>query len=265
MSLISVKRRTLRLSIVNKFHLWKYSSLKILSQGVSVNGGRNNQGKTTIWHKGGGHKRILRNVLNFYSSFNSRAVVCRLEYDPNRTGWIALLQNDNRYYYTLAARGMQVGDVLTLNHLIPGNSMELRKIPSGALIYNLEPFPKSKAIYIKSAGSSATLVSKNILTNLAIVRFPSGLRKLLSLDCTVSLGCISNHSHKDIVLGLAGRSRWLNRRPIVRGVAMNPIDHPHGGGEGKTAAGRHPVTPWGKLTKGKVTRNVKKPLLYIVK
>lgn len=223
-------------------------------------GGRNSQGRITIRHRGGRHKRQYR-VIDFKrDKYGVQAKVVSIEYDPNRTARIAMLQYvDGEKRYILAPLGINVGDVLSSGpdaEVRVGNALPLSQIPMGIPIHNLELVPGKGAQIVRSAGGSATMVAKE--GNFARVRLPSGELRLIRIDCMATIGQLGNVEHEGISIGKAGRSRWLGRRPKVRGVAMNPIDHPHGGGEGKSSGGRHPSTPWGKPTKGYKTRKVKK-------
>ncbi len=255
------------LSLIDNFFLWKGSPVKSLTSGFKNSSGRNNTGRITVRHRGGGHKQSYRSV-DFFRSVEGFSIVTRLEYDPNRSSFLALLHSSNNSLsYILCPRGLKIGDKISVGTVLnfkSGNAFPLSKIPLGSTIHNVEQFPGTGGLYVRSAGAYAQLISKNLNTGLAILRLPSGERRLFSLSCKATLGSVSNLNHKEVILGKAGRSRWLNKRPSVRGVAMNPIDHPHGGGEGKTSAGRHPVTPWGRLTKGKRTRSVRKVNSFII-
>ena len=223
-------------------------------------GGRNVHGHITCRHKGGGHKRMIR-ILDFRRNKKDiPGLVCSIEYDPNRSARIALLvYKDGDKRYIIAPLGLAVGDSVmsgSTADIKPGNTLPLRNIPLGTLIHCIELKPGKGAQVARSAGVEANLLAKE--GNYAHVKLPSGEVRLFHLDCYASIGQVGNAEHSTIVCGKAGRARWLGRRPKVRGVAMNPVDHPHGGGEGKTSGGRHPVSPWGKPTKGMKTRNKKK-------
>ncbi len=234
---------------------------------LNKSGGRNNTGRITSWHRGGGHKRLYR-VIDFKRSKDGiPAKVATIEYDPNRTSYIALLHYaDGEKTYILAPDKLKVGDKVTSGEgsdIKPGCALKLKNIPLGTVIHNIELKPQEGGRLVRSAGSSAQLVAKE--GRYAQIRLPSGEVRMILLECRATIGQLSNKEQENISLGKAGRSRWRGRRPRVRGVAMNPIDHPHGGGEGKTSGGRHPVTPWGMPTKGYKTRKKKNSDKYIVK
>jgi large subunit ribosomal protein L2 len=223
-------------------------------------GGRNNRGRITSRRRGGGHKRYYR-IIDFKRDKDTvPAKVATIEYDPNRSARIALLHYlDGEKRYILAPDGLHVGDTIMSGanvDIAVGNALPLRNIPLGTPIHNVELKKGKGAQMVRSAGSSAVIMAKE--KNYAQVRLPSGEVRLVHLDCKATIGVVGNTEHKNLSLGKAGRSRWLGRRPKVRGVAMNPIDHPHGGGEGRTSGGRHPVTPWGVPTKGYKTRKKRK-------
>ena len=223
-------------------------------------GGRNAHGRITTRHIGGGHKRMLR-VIDFKRDiYDQPAKVLGIEYDPNRSSRIALLEYpDKQKRYIIAPVGLNVGDMVVSSNqkdvdITVGNCLLLRNIPSGTLIHNIEISRDKGAQIVRGAGTSAQIMAKE--GESAHVRLPSGEVRLVSLDCHATIGQVGNIDHEAIILGKAGKSRWLGIRPSVRGVAMNPFDHPHGGGEGKSGQGNpHPVTPWGKPTKGYRTRN----------
>ncbi|MBF0625020.1 MAG: 50S ribosomal protein L2 [Magnetococcales bacterium] len=227
-------------------------------------GGRNSYGRVTVRHQGGGHKRRYR-VIDFKrDKYDVPGTVSRLEYDPNRTAFIALVvYADGEKRYILAPQRLQVGDTVVSRRVAgmvdikPGNAMPLRIMPIGTVIHNVEMKPLKGAQLARTAGASVQLMGKE--GKYAQLRLPSGEMRMVLLDCLATVGMVSNPDHGNINLGKAGRVRWMGKRPTVRGVAMNPIDHPHGGGEGRTSGGRHPVSPWGLPTKGKKTRNRKKP------
>ena len=229
---------------------------KSLLKPLKRTGGRNSLGRVTARHRGGGHKRRYR-VIDFKrDKHDVPAKVMSIEYDPNRTTRISLLQYaDGEKRYILAPLGIRVGDVLSAGRnaeIKVGNALPLSSIPMGIPIHNLELIPGKGAQMVRSAGGSAIMIAKE--SKFARVKLPSGELRLVPIKCTATIGQLSNVEHEGISLGKAGRSRWLGRRPKVRGVAMNPVDHPHGGGEGKSSGGRHPCTPWGKPTKGYKTR-----------
>jgi len=242
---------------IDKSGLWKGSPLKILTKKSSEKSGRNNIGHITVRHKSAGHKKSYR-VIDFKrDKYDIEAKVERIEYDPNRTSFIALLKyEDGIYSYIIAPNKLSVGDAVTSSrNLIDvkiGNAMPLSVIPIGSTIHNIEIKPGSGGVISRSAGNSSQLVGKD--GGYALVKMQSGEIRLFSLNCMATIGSVSNPDNKNATIGKAGRSRWLGIRPTVRGVAMNPVDHPHGGGEGKTSGGRHPVSPTGKPTKGKITR-----------
>jgi large subunit ribosomal protein L2 len=233
---------------------------KSLLKPLKKTGGRNSKGRVTMRHRGGGHKRRYREIDFKRDKYSIPAKVASIEYDPNRTARIALLHYaDGEKRYILAPLGIRVGDVLSSGpdaEIKPGNALPLVNIPLGIQVHNLEMVPGKGAQMVRSAGGSATMIAKE--SGFARVRLPSGEVRLVRVGCMATVGQLGNTEHEGISLGKAGRSRWLGRRPKVRGVAMNPIDHPHGGGEGKSSGGRHPCTPWGKPTKGYKTRKKKK-------
>ena len=230
-------------------------------------GGRNSKGHTTVWFRGGGHKRRYRIIDFKRKKIGVPATVATIEYDPNRTSRIALLNYaDGEKTYILAPDGLKVGDQVISSRsadIRPGNSLSLQHIPSGTLIHNIELRKGKGAQMVRTAGGAAQLVAKEGVY--CSVKLPSGEIRLVHQECRASIGQVSFGEHQHISLGKAGRKRWLGKKPHNRGVSMNPVDHPHGGGEGKTSGGRHPVTPWGKPTKGAKTRNNKRTQKFIVK
>jgi large subunit ribosomal protein L2 len=255
------------LVIVDRSELWKGKPVKALTEGLRKSGGRNNLGRTTIWQRGGGHKRRYRMIDFKRRKFDVEGTVERLEYDPNRTAFIALVRyTDGELAYVLAPQRLKVGDRIVSGERVdikPGNAMPLKSIPVGTIVHNVELKPGRGGQIARSAGTYCQIVGRD--ADLALLRLASGeVRKVRSV-CMATVGAVSNPDQQNINIGKAGRSRWLGRRPVVRGVAMNPIDHPHGGGEGRTSGGRHPVTPWGKPTKGKKTRANKKTDSQIVR
>jgi len=248
---------------IDRKHLSKKKPCKSLTFGFSKTGGRNNLGRITSFHKGGGHKQKYR-LIDFKRKESSGKVLS-IEYDPNRSAFISLSQNSNKYFYTLAPKSLNVGDIIESgiegSLIKPGNSFLIKNIPVGTLIHNVSLKDGKEGQLSRAAGTFSQLIQKDPETKLARIKISSGGIKEISLNCHATVGIVSNLNHKNKNLGKAGRSRWLNKRPTVRGVAMNPIDHPHGGGEGKTSGGRHSVTPWGFLTKGKKTRSVSKKKL----
>jgi large subunit ribosomal protein L2 len=248
------------LVLVERSDLWKGDPVKRLTEGKTKTGGRNNYGRLTSFRQGGGHKQKYR-LVDFKRSKTGSALVERIEYDPNRSAYIALIkyQADGELAYILAPQRLAVGDVVEAGVKVEvktGNAMQLRNIPVGSLIHNIELKPGKGGQLARAAGGYAQLVGKD--AGYAQVKLRSGELRLIPSDCIATLGAVSNPDHQNENLGKAGRNRWKGRRPCVRGVAMNPVDHPHGGGEGKTSGGRHPVTPWGKPTKGAKTRSKKK-------
>jgi large subunit ribosomal protein L2 len=252
---------------VDRSFLWKGKSEKSLTEGLSKTGGRNNTGRITSWHIGGGHKKQYRLVDFKRQKNNISAQVERIEYDPNRTAFLALVKySDDVLSYIIAPTDIKVGDRLISGEGVdvkPGNAMPLKNVPIGTLVHNIELKPGKGGQIARSAGSYAQVAGKD--SGYALLKLRSGEVRMVSLECYVTIGTVSNADQKNIKYGKAGRVRWLGRRPVVRGVAMNPVDHPHGGGEGKTSGGRHPVTPWGKPTKGKKTRKNKMTSKFIVK
>jgi len=229
--------------------------------------GRNNQGELTIWHRGGGHKRHYRVVDFKRDKMGIPARVATIEYDPNRSAFIALLHYaDGEKRYILAPSGLKVGDKVVSGpeaDIVTGNALPLKSIPAGTLIHNIELRPGKGGQMVRSAGSSAQLLAKE--GEYAQIRLPSGEVRKVLMECVATIGQVGNLEHENISIGKAGRKRWMGIRPTVRGVAMNPVDHPLGGGEGKTSGGRHPVTPWGQPTRGYKTRNNKLTERFIVK
>lgn len=239
-----------------------------LTVALKKTGGRNNHGRITCRHRGGGHKRFYRHIDFKRDKDSVPAKVATIEYDPNRSARIALLHYlDGEKRYIIAPEGLKVGDTVVAGTAVDikvGNALPLRNIPPGTPIHNIELKKGKGAQIVRSAGTSAVIMAKE--KNYAQVRLPSGEVRLVHLDCKATIGVIGNADHGNISIGKAGRRRWLGRRPKVRGVAMNPVDHPHGGGEGRTSGGRHPVTPWGVPTKGYKTRKKRKPSdKYIVR
>jgi large subunit ribosomal protein L2 len=220
-----------------------------------------------MWGRGGGHKRSYRIVDFKRRKFDMPGTVERIEYDPNRTAFIALIgYEDGEQAYILAPQRLKVGDKVISGEkadVKPGNAMPLKNIPVGTVIHNVELKPGKGGQMARSAGNFAQLVGRD--QGLALLRLSSGEVRMVRGECMATIGAVSNPDHQNVNFGKAGRMRWLGQRPSVRGVAMNPIDHPHGGGEGRTSGGRHPVTPWGKPTKGKKTRSNKKTDAQIVR
>lgn len=241
---------------------------KKLVVSLKKSGGRNSEGRITIRFRGGGHKRKYRIIDFKRNKFDVPGVIETIEYDPNRTVRISLVKYaDGERRYILTPNGIKVGDtVISTNgeaEILPGNSLLLKNIPVGTIIHNIEFQIGRGGQIARSAGSAATLMAKE--GNYALIKMPSGEMRKIHLNCRATIGQLGNIEHGNIKIGKAGRTRWLGRRPHVRGTVMNPIDHPHGGGEGKTKGGRIPVTPWGKPTKGYKTRKNKRTTKFIVK
>jgi len=252
---------------VDRSALHKGRPEKSLTEGLTKSGGRNNTGRITSRRQGGGHKRLYRMVDFKRRKFDVSATVERLEYDPNRTAFIALIKyDDGEKAYILAPQRLGVGDKVISSKTAdvkPGNTMPLRYMPVGTIVHNVEMKPGKGGQIARSAGGYAQLVGRD--AGYAQVRLKSGELRAINQECLATVGAVSNPDHMNINLGKAGRKRWLGVRPSVRGVAMNPVDHPHGGGEGRTSGGRHPVTPWGKPTKGKKTRSNKATDKFIIR
>ncbi|MBY0408003.1 MAG: 50S ribosomal protein L2 [Rickettsiales bacterium] len=249
-----------QLVLVDRSGLWKGKPVKALTEGKTKSGGRNNNGRLTSFRVGGGHKQSYRVVDFKRRKFDMPGIVERLEYDPNRTAFIALIKyEDGELAYILAPQKLSVGDTVVSGEradIKPGNTLPLKNIPVGTVVHNVELKEGKGGQLARAAGSYVQLVGKD--SGYAQVKLRSGELRLVRAECLATIGAVSNPDHQNATIGKAGRSRWLGIRPCVRGVAMNPVDHPHGGGEGRTAGGRHPVTPWGKGTKGTKTRSRKK-------
>jgi large subunit ribosomal protein L2 len=257
-----------QLITTDRSELWKGKPVKTLTEGLSKSGGRNNRGRITTFHRGGGHKRTYRMIDFKRVKFDAVGTVERLEYDPNRTAWIALIKyEDGELAYIVAPQRLSAGDkvISSMNtvDVKPGNAMPLERMPVGTIVHNIELKPRKGGQVARSAGAYAQYVGRD--QGWAILRLNSGEQRRVHGTCLATVGAVSNQDHSNTSLGKAGRSRWLGRKPVTRGVAMNPIDHPHGGGEGRTSGGRHPVTPWGKPTKGKRTRSNKATDKFIVR
>lgn len=241
---------------VDRSDLWKGKPEKTLTEGLSKTGGRNNHGRMTSRHIGGGHKRRYRIIDWKRRKWDVVGTVERLEYDPNRTAYIALIKyEDGEKAYILAPQRLSVGDKVVAGEktdVKPGNAMLLKNMPVGTIIYNIEMKPGKGGQMVRSAGTFGQLVGRD--QGYAQIKLASGELRIVLGDCMASVGAVSNPNHMNTNMGKAGRNRWKGRRPHVRGVAMNPVDHPLGGGEGKSAGGRHPCTPWGKPTMGYKTR-----------
>jgi len=239
---------------------------RALTEPLKKTGGRSSRGRVTIWFRGGGHKKSYREIDFKRDKHNIVAVVAAIEYDPNRSARIALLHYvDGEKRYILAPVGLDVGRKVTSGpeaDILVGNSLPLKNIPAGTVVHNIELKPGKGGQMARSAGAQAQLVSKE--GEFALLKLPSGETRKVLVDCMATVGQVGNTDHENISSGKAGRTRWLGRRPVNRGVVMNPVDHPHGGGEGKTSGGRHPVTPWGQPTRGYKTRNNKRTDKFIV-
>lgn len=258
------------LVLLDRSALWKGSPVKSLSFGCAKTAGRNSAGRITSMYRGGGHKKVLRVVdVARRAKLDCEAIVERIEYDPNRSAHLALIKyiDDGSLSYIIAPAGLTAGDkvVSTLKDDVivrVGNVMKLKNIPIGVDIHNVELYPGRGGQLVRSAGSSARIMGFD--GGFALVKLLSGELKSIKVDCFATIGVVSNADAKNTTIGKAGRTRWMGRRPVVRGVAMNPVDHPHGGGEGKTSGGRHPCTRSG-LRKGTKTRSKKKPRLNYVR
>lgn len=253
---------------IDRSDLSKVEPCKALTRGMSSTGGRNNLGRITSRHRGSAsHKRLYRIIDFKRNKTGVAAIVKTIEYDPNRTAFIALIEyNDGQLSYILAPHSLKIGDYVSSGvdaEVKIGNALPLSHIPIDSVIHNVEMKPGKGAQIARSAGSYATLIGRD--NYFAQVKLKSGEVRKIPIDCYATIGSVSNADHQHINLGKAGRSRWKGWRPHVRGVAMNPVDHPHGGGEGKTSGGRHPVTPWGFPTKGKKTRKNKTTSKFIIK
>jgi large subunit ribosomal protein L2 len=256
-----------QLVIVDRSELWKGEPVKALTEGKRGKGGRNNTGRIMLRYRGGGHKRRYR-IIDFKRRKDDVvATVERLEYDPNRSAFIALVNyEDGEQAYILAPQRLKAGDKVVSGDKVdvkPGNAMPMKNMPVGTIIHNVEMKAGKGGQIARSAGAYAQLVGRD--AGYALLRLGSGEVRMVRAECRATIGAVSNPDNQNINIGKAGRNRWLGRKPSVRGVAMNPIDHPHGGGEGRTSGGRHPVTPWGKPTKGKKTRQNKATDRYIVR
>jgi large subunit ribosomal protein L2 len=247
------------LILIDRSHLWKGKPVKALTEGKSKTGGRNNKGHVTSRGIGGGHKQRYRIVDFKRRKWGVPATVERLEYDPNRTAFIALIKyEDGEVAYILAPQRLAVGDQVIADKktdVKPGNAMELSQMPVGTIVHNIEMKPGKGGQIARSAGTYAQVVGRD--RGLVIVRLGSGEQRYIRGECMGTVGAVSNPDKANQNLAKAGRNRWNGIRPLTRGVAKNPVDHPHGGGEGRTSGGRHPVTPWGKPTKGARTRHNK--------
>jgi large subunit ribosomal protein L2 len=256
------------MSVSDFAEITRGTSERSLTQGlVKKSGGRNSNGRITAFHRGGGHRRRFRQIDFRRNKVDVPAKVAAIEYDPNRSANIALLHYaDGEKRYILSPGGLKVGDTVLSSvkaEIHPGNALPLALIPLGTQIHAIEMKPGKGAQLVRSAGTSAQLMARE--GSLATVRLPSSEMRMVHVDCMATIGEVGNPEHENQRIGKAGRSRWLGKRSNVRGVAMNPVDHPMGGGEGRSSGGRHPCTPWGKPTKGHKTRNNKRSDKYIVK
>jgi len=255
------------LVLIDRSGLWKGRPLKPLTEGLTRKGGRNNAGRVTMRRKGGGAKRLYRIIDFKRTKRDVPAVVERIEYDPNRTAFIALLHyEDGERAYIIAPQRLAVGDKVVASakaDIKPGNAMPLAGMPVGTIVHNVEMKPGKGGQIARAAGAYAQFAGRD--GGYALLRLNSGEMRMVRQECMATVGAVSNPDNSNQNLGKAGRSRHLGRRPSVRGVVMNPIDHPHGGGEGRTSGGRHPVTPWGKPTKGARTRKSKRSDALIVR
>ncbi len=256
-----------QLVLTDRSALFKGKPVKTLTEGLSSSGGRNNRGRITSRRQGGGHKRAYRLIDFKRNKYDIIGKLVRIEYDPNRTAYIALIEYaDGDKAYILAPQRLKIGDSIISGErveVVPGNAMPMKNIPVGTIVHNIELKPGKGGQIARSAGTYAQLVGKD--AGYALLKLTSGEQRMILGECMATIGAVSNPDQKNIKLGKAGRNRWLGKRPQVRGVAMNPVDHPHGGGEGRTSGGRHPVSPTGKPTKGKPTRNNKRTDSLIVR
>ena len=253
--------------LIDRSELWKGAPVKGLTAGKSSSGGRNQHGHITSRFRGGGHKQSYRRIDFKRRKFDVPATVERLEYDPNRTAFIALIKyQDGELAYILAPQRLRAGDIVVASRradIKPGNAMALASIPVGTIIHNVEMKPGAGGKIARAAGQYAQLVGKD--AGYAQIKLMSGELRMVRGECLATIGAVSNPDNANVHIGKAGRSRWLGRRPHNRGVVMNPVDHPLGGGEGRTSGGRHPVTPWGKPTKGYKTRMNKRTDRLIIR
>jgi large subunit ribosomal protein L2 len=255
-----------QLALVDRSELYKGKPVKGLTVGKPEKGGRNNLGRITVRFRGGGHKQTYRIIDFKRRKLDVPGTVERLEYDPNRTSFIALLRYpDGEQAYIIAPQRLAVGETVIAGVQVdvkPGNAMPLASIPVGTIVHNIETKIGKGGALARSAGAYAQIVGRD--QGYVALRLGSGEQRLVHGQCFATVGAVSNPDHMNASLGKAGRNRWLGRRPHNRGVTMNPVDHPHGGGEGRTSGGRHPVSPWGKPTKGKKTRSNKATDKFIV-
>ncbi len=255
------------LVLVDRSSLWKGKPVKMLTEGMSKSGGRNNMGHATARGIGGGHKQSYRIIDFKRRKWDMPATVERLEYDPNRSAFIALVKyTDGHLTYIIAPQRLAIGDTIVSGKktdVKPGNAMEIGQMPIGTIVHNVELKPLKGGQMARAAGAYVQVVGRD--RGQVIIRLNSGEQRYVRGECMATVGAVSNPDNMNTYLAKAGRNRWLGYRPLSRGVAKNPVDHPHGGGEGRTSGGRHPVTPWGKPTKGKRTRSNKATDKYIVR
>ena len=255
------------LVLIDRSELWKGRPVKSLTEGLTSKGGRNNTGRITMRRRGGGVKRLYRIVDFKRNKLDVSGKVIRIEYDPNRTAFIALIgYADGEQAYILAPQRLAPGDKVVAGKKVdvkPGNAMEIGQMPVGTIVHNVELKPGKGGQIARAAGTYVQVVGRD--KGMVIVRLNSGEQRYVRSDCMATVGAVSNPDNGNQTLAKAGRSRWLGKRPLTRGVAKNPVDHPHGGGEGRTSGGRHPVTPWGKPTKGARTRNNKQTDKLIIR
>ena len=255
------------LTVLDKSEITKDRPEKNLVEPLKGSGGRNSHGEVTSWHRGGGHKRMYRRIDFRRDKAGVPAKVAAVEYDPNRSALVALLHYaDGDKRYILRPLGLEVGMTVVSGpeaDILPGNCLPLKNIPPGTMVHNIELQPGRGGQMVRAAGGAAQLLSKE--GGFALVKLPSGEVRRMRLECMATIGQVGNVDHENVTVGKAGRSRWLGIRPTVRGVVMNPVDHPHGGGEGRSSGGRHPVTPWGKPTKGAKTRANKRTDSLIIR
>ncbi|MFA5121297.1 50S ribosomal protein L2 [Zavarzinia sp.] len=253
--------------LIDRSDLYKGKPVKTLTEGLKSNAGRNVHGRITMRRLGGGHKKAYRLVDFKRRKFDVPATVQRIEYDPNRTAFIALIRyEDGELSYILAPQRLAVGDAVISGDRVdvkPGNAAPLKNLPIGTIVHNVEMKIGKGGAIARSAGTYAQIVGRD--GAYVALRLSSGEQRLIRGECLATVGAVSNPDNQNTKIGKAGRARWMGIRPSVRGVAMNPIDHPHGGGEGRTSGGRHPVTPWGKGTKGNKTRNNKRSDAFILR
>ncbi len=255
------------LVLVDRSHLWKGKPVKSLSEGLNSKGGRNNLGRITVRHRGGGAKRLYRKIDFKRKKLDAVGTVDRFEYDPNRSAFIALIKyDDGEMSYIIAPQRLAVGDKIVSSaraDIKPGNAMPFSGMPIGTIVHNVEMKPGKGGQIARAAGTYAQFVGRD--GGYAQLRLSSGELRVVHQNCRATVGAVSNPDNSNINLGKAGRTRNMGIRPTVRGVVMNPVDHPHGGGEGKSSGGRHPVTPWGKPTRGMKTRKNKTTDKYILR